>query len=91
MKKRKIYIFIDALGWEIAEKYGFMRAEFPFRKKVKMQFGYSSAAVPTILTGEYPEKHGHFSFFYYDPKNSPFGMFRFVKYFSGRGCIRSAY
>lgn len=85
MKKRKIYIFIDALGWEIAEKYGFMRAEFPFRKKVKMQFGYSSAAVPTILTGEYPEKHGHFSFFYYDPKNSPFGMFRFVKYFFGAG------
>lgn len=84
-RKRKIYIFIDALGWEIAEKHGFMRSKFPFRQRVKMQFGYSSAALPTILTGEYPERHGHFSFFYYDPKNSPFGIFRFVKYFFGAG------
>ena len=72
-----------------------MADEFPYRKKVGMQFGYSSTAVPTILSGESPEKHGHFSFFYLDKERSPFRIFSFLpfggsaKSFFNRGRVRS--
>ncbi|MBQ6534458.1 MAG: alkaline phosphatase family protein [Opitutales bacterium] len=90
MKKRVVYMFIDALGWEIASKYGFLEKELPHRYRVKMQFGYSSAAIPTILSGEPPDKHGHFSFFYYDPENSPFKKFKYIKYFFGAGTSKNS-
>lgn len=71
MKKIKITMFIDALGWEIVERYGFM-SKFKFRNKVKMQFGYSSTALPTILSGEKPSVHNHFTLFKFNIENSPF-------------------
>ena len=85
MKEIPVYFFVDALGWEIVQKYNFLKDELPFRYSVKMQFGYSSTAIPTILSGEYPNKHNHFSFFYYDPINSPFKIFKLLKYFFGAG------
>jgi|LSQX01.2.fsa_nt_gb predicted AlkP superfamily pyrophosphatase or phosphodiesterase len=85
MKIVSVYLFIDALGWEIVQNNNFCKSDLPFRYPVKMQFGYSSTAIPTILSGEYPNKHNHFSFFYYDPINSPFKAFKFVKYFFGAG------
>lgn len=84
-KKIKVYMFVDALGYSIATRHGFMKETLSHRCKVEMQFGYSAAAVPTILSGCRPREHGHFSFFYYDEKNSPFKIFRFAKYFFGAG------
>lgn len=86
MKKEiNVYMFVDALGWEIANRFSFLKDELPNRRKVQMQFGYSSTAVPTILSGAKPSEHGHFSFFYYDPVNSPFKIFKYMKYFFGAG------
>ena len=76
-RKVRLYIFIDALGWELAERYHFCADFLPCRYDVVTQLGYSAGAVPTILTGKTPPEHGHFSFFYYDPHHSPF---RFLKY-----------
>lgn len=73
-----IFMFIDALGWEIVNDIGFAERILPHRCKVKMQFGYSSTAIPTILSGEPPVKHKHLSFFYYAPKKSPFKIFRYL-------------
>ncbi len=75
-KSLAIYIFIDALGWEIIKDRKFLEDLFPFRNPVEMQFGYSSTAIPTILTGEKPEVHKHLSFYYYSPENSPFKKLR---------------
>ena len=85
MKHPNIYVFVDALGWEIVQKYQFLADILPFRYPVKMQFGYSSTAIPTILSGEYPRVHNHFSFYYYDPENSPFKFFKLLKYCFGLG------
>ena len=68
----KIVVFIDAFGWEIYKKYGFLNDLLTNQKRVEMQFGYSSAAIPTILTGKSPEEHEHFNLFYYSPTKSPF-------------------
>ncbi len=82
MKKVKIFLFSDALGYEIAERYRFMTDRLPFRYPVETQLGYSSTAVPTILCGEPPTVHRHFSFFYYDrERKSPFAFFRFLHWF----------
>ncbi|MBN2829147.1 MAG: alkaline phosphatase family protein [Candidatus Cloacimonetes bacterium] len=85
MKKRRIsvFMFIDALGWEIVKKHHFMEELLPFRNKVEMQFGYSCTAIPTILTGERPEVHKHLSFYYYNPEESPFKSFKVLKFLPG--------
>lgn len=85
MKHPSIYMFVDALGWEIVQKYQFLADILTFRYPVKMQFGYSSTAIPTILSGEYPRVHNHFSFYYYDPENSPFKFLKLLKYCFGLG------
>ncbi len=85
MKKVHVYLFVDALGWEIATRHHFLEKELPERARVKMQFGYSSTSLPTILSGEPPSKHGHFSFYYFDPATSPFKIFRVMKWFGGAG------
>lgn len=78
MKKRiDIFIFIDALGWEIAQKHNFLSDTLPNRYPAEMVFGYSSTAIPTILSGQPPTVHKHLSFYYYDPEKSPF---KFIKY-----------
>ncbi len=90
-----VYVFVDALGWEQAQKYDFLREELPYRKKIEMQFGYSSTAVPTILTGLRPEAHGHLAFYDYAPAASPFKAMKYVapllrpKGFWRRGRVRN--
>jgi predicted AlkP superfamily pyrophosphatase or phosphodiesterase len=72
MKKLAMYVFIDALGWEIYKEYGFMKQLAPNSRRLRTTFGFSSAADPSILTGRYPDEHTHWSSFIYDPQNSPF-------------------
>ena len=71
-KELEIFLFIDALGWELVSKTAFMEKELPFRHRVEMQFGYSSTAIPTILSGKAPAVHGHLGLFRFAPKDSPF-------------------
>ncbi len=71
MKKVRIAMFIDSLGYESVKKYSFLK-EFEVSQPVKMQFGYSSTALPTILTGQKPKVHKHFTLFYFSPSTSPF-------------------
>ena len=68
----EIFLFIDALGWELVSRTGFMAEELPFRRKIEMQFGYSSTAIPTILSGCSPAEHGHLGLFRFAPEQSPF-------------------
>lgn len=70
----EIFLFIDALGWELVSRTGFMEKELPFRRGIEMQFGYSSTAIPTILSGKLPAEHGHLGLFRFAPEKSPFRM-----------------
>ena len=74
----EIFLFIDALGWELVEHTNFMANELPFRRKVEMQFGYSSTAIPTILSGRPPAEHGHLGLFRFAPAASPFKRFGLI-------------
>ena len=77
-KKVYVFMFIDALGWEIVNQHRFMKKTFPHRYSADMQFGYSCTAIPTILTGEPPVKHKHLSFYYYAPHISPFKILKMM-------------
>jgi hypothetical protein len=68
-----LFIFADALGWELVERRNFLADILPYRHACRTLLGYSCTFDPTILTGLLPVEHGHFSFFVYDPQRSPFG------------------
>jgi predicted AlkP superfamily pyrophosphatase or phosphodiesterase len=73
-KKISIFIFIDALGYEIAKGLDFMTDILPTKAKLRTVFGFSSACIPSILSGRLPSEHKHWNFFYYAPEKSPFKM-----------------
>jgi predicted AlkP superfamily pyrophosphatase or phosphodiesterase len=76
-----LFVFIDALGWEILSRHPrFLSDLAPYRSRLESVFGYSSTCDPTILTGLMPQDHGHFSFFYYNPAASPFGLCRWLRF-----------
>ncbi len=100
MQKRKkqlsLAVFIDAFGWELMQRHSFMDDTLIHKSPLQTIFGYSATCDPTILTGKLPREHGHFSFFAYDPKHSPFKrslilfLMRFVpKQLSSRNRVRS--
>src|SRR5512135_2206954 len=71
-----LFIFIDACGWEIVKASGFGSAWAPHRKPLESVFGYSSACVPSILSGRWPVQHRNWCYFVYDPQHSPFKWLR---------------
>ena len=74
-KTIEIFLFIDALGWKIVNDHSFLTDLLPHRRKIDMQFGYSSSAIPTILSGKTPSEHGHLGLFRFAPETSPFKAF----------------
>lgn len=75
-----LFVFVDACGWEIVKNDPFVRDVAPHRRKLRSVFGYSSACIPSILSGRYPHEHRNWSYFVYDPKNSPFGPLRWLRW-----------
>jgi hypothetical protein len=79
MRKRTVVaILIDALGWETASRARFCEGILDRSGPVETVFGYSSAAIPSLLTGVPPAEHGLFCMYRYDPRNSPFKILRYV-------------
>ena len=58
-----LFVFIDACGWEIIRDDPFARALAPNRRRLTSVFGYSSACVPSIVSGAWPDEHRHRSGF----------------------------
>jgi hypothetical protein len=70
------FVLIDALGWTYLQGRPFLDDLLPYRRPLRTVLGFSSGAIPTILTGASPAEHGHWNLFYYDPQNSPFRWLR---------------
>lgn len=67
-----IYVLVDALGWEILRTRPFLSDVLPDRRPLTTILGYSSGAIPTLLSGRLPGEHGHWNLFYRAPAASPF-------------------
>lgn len=74
-------ILIDALGWQILQDESFLDDVFCHRQPLETVLGFSSGAIPSILTGQSPSVHGHWNLFYYDPQKSPFSWLRGLRHF----------
>src|SRR5689334_4941425 len=87
-----LFVFIDACGWEIINNDPFASALGPHRKRLESVFGYSSACVPSIVSGRWPAEHRNWCYFVYDPVNSPFRMLRSLRWLptalTGRRIVR---
>jgi Type I phosphodiesterase / nucleotide pyrophosphatase len=79
-----LFVFIDACGWEIIKDRPFAKALAPNRKRLTSVFGYSSACVPSILSGGWPVEHRNWCYFVYDPANSPFKSLRALQWLPER-------
>ncbi|HEX5222065.1 MAG TPA: alkaline phosphatase family protein [Verrucomicrobiae bacterium] len=71
-----LFVFIDACGWEIIRGRTFAQSLAPHRKRLDSVFGYSSACVPSIVSGHWPVEHRNWCYFVYDPAHSPFQWLR---------------
>lgn len=91
-KSMSIVVFIDAMGWEVLKGRQFLQEEMPYRQKLRSVFGFSSACLPSILTGQQPRDHRHWSCFYFSRKTSPFRYLRPLRWLpdslTGRGRVR---
>jgi hypothetical protein len=79
-RRISLCVLIDALGWKILEDQQFLNDVLPFRQPLKTVLGFSSGAIPSLLTGQPPSKHGHWNLFYHDPANSPFAWMRGLRH-----------
>jgi hypothetical protein len=76
------FILIDALGAESISYETTPHILDIFNKGQKRQLktilGYSSAAIPSILSGVYPDKHERWNSFVKSEKKSPFHLFKIL-------------
>src|SRR5687767_7993373 len=75
-----LFIFIDALGWEIIRDEPFAGFCAPGRRRLTSVFGYSSACVPSIVSGKWPSEHRNWCYFVHDPEGSPFRSLRHLRW-----------
>ncbi|PYN87036.1 MAG: nucleotide pyrophosphatase, partial [Candidatus Rokuibacteriota bacterium] len=67
-----IYVLVDALGWELVRGRPFLDDLLIDKRWLVTILGYSSGAIPSLLSGRYPNQHGHWNLFYRSPAASPF-------------------
>jgi len=87
-----LFIFIDACGWEIIKDDPFCETMALNRRRLESVFGYSSACVPSILSGRWPDEHRNWCYFVFDPQHSPFRPLKplqwLPKFVTGRRIVR---
>ena len=75
-----VFVLVDALGWRVIEGRSFLEDLLPHRQPLRTVLGYSSGAIPTLLTGRTPAEHGHWNLVYHDPEHSPFRFLRHLRF-----------
>jgi predicted AlkP superfamily pyrophosphatase or phosphodiesterase len=80
MKTLGLFVFIDALGWEVLQKNPAFLADLaPHRQPLETILGYSSACDPSIISGLTPAEHKLWSSYYYlRDGRSPFAWTRWL-------------
>jgi hypothetical protein len=83
-RRLDVFVLIDALGWKFLEGQEFLSDLLPYRQPLRTVLGFSSGAIPAMLTGLSPAENGHWNLFYYDPEGSPFRWLRYFHFLPDR-------
>src|SRR5260370_2145709 len=75
-----VFALSDYLGWQYLEGQEFLDDILTHRAPLQTVLGFSSGAIPTILTGDPRAVTGHWNLFYYDPAGSPFRLLKSVQF-----------
>jgi hypothetical protein len=79
MTPLSIYVLVDALGWELLRTRPFLDDVLVDRRWLTTVLGYSSGAIPSLLSGRLPQEHGHWNCLYLAPETSPFRWTRALR------------
>ena len=80
MKRQvNIYLMVDAYGWEIYKKYPILESTFQC-VPLRSIYGYSSACIPSILSGRYPNQTGNWCYYYFSPEESVFADLKILSW-----------
>jgi len=79
-----VLVVVDALGYEIARAHRFGEGILGPIRPLETVLGYSSAAIPTLLTGRLPCETGLWAMHRYDPEGSPFKSARLLRFAPAR-------
>ncbi len=82
MARSEVVIIIDALGYDIARRHLFSPAGLGRAVRVKTVFGFSQAALTTILTGLDPAAHGLWMMYSFGGDEFPFAWLRYLPAFA---------
>lgn len=77
MKRLTLVFLIDAFAWDLLDHHQFL-PELAHRRALRTVAGFSSAAIPTLLTGRWPDEHGRWFLYSRNPGETPFGFARFL-------------
>ncbi len=81
-----VFVLVDALGWNLLPADGFLTDLLPYQRPLRTILGFSSGAIPTLLTGQPPSSHGHWNLLAYDPPRSRFAWLRHLAWLPDRWC-----
>ena len=90
MNDTHVFVLMDALGWPVAEAHGFLADLLPYRRPLRTVLGFSSGAIPSILTGMPPDRHGRWNLLYYNPRASRFRWLRQAQFLPER-CLNNRF
>jgi hypothetical protein len=76
--KASIFVLMDAFGWEWIKEHPFLKDVAPYRRPLDSVLGFSTAAIPSILTGRFPQEHGRLSLFHRANGHSPFKKLKLI-------------
>lgn len=62
-REKVLVVFVDALGPDALARSGDALSALPYRSSLEGVLGYSSGALPTVLTGAQPATHGRMCLF----------------------------
>jgi predicted AlkP superfamily pyrophosphatase or phosphodiesterase len=81
LANKVVCVFVDALRPDFIDKemtpFLYNLADTCSKIEIETVLGYSDVIDATIFTGTYPNVHGYWMKYYYDPKNSPFNSYIF--------------
>ena len=71
----ELWVLFDGVGWKYAQENRFLDW-LPFRRPLSTVLGYSSTAIPSLLSGFTPREHGAWTLYFRSPESSPFAWTR---------------